>query len=76
MQKKIGRAIYDTEKADLLKGITSGEFGDPTGYEENLYKTAKGKLFVHGSGGADSKYPEENIITITEKDALAQFGVS
>ena len=76
MQKKIGRTIYDTETATLLHSHSIGEFGDSTGYEEQLCKTPRGKLFVHGVGGTDSKYPDADIWTISEDDALSQFGVN
>ena len=76
MQKKISRTTYDTETATLLNSISYGEFGNPTGYEEQLYKTRRGKLFVHGVGGAESKYHEADIWEISDDDALSQFGVS
>ena len=38
-----------------------GAFGDPTGYEESLYKTAGGKFFLYCAGGSESPYTEETI---------------
>ena len=61
MKKVICKVTYDTDCAELIKKNTSGEFGDPAGYEERLYKTADGKFFLYVNGGADSVYPEENI---------------
>ena len=61
MKKIICKVTYDTDAAELVAKKTSGEFGDPAGYEESLYKTADGKFFLYVNGGADSKYPAENI---------------
>lgn len=61
MKKIICKVTYDTENAELIKKNTSGQFGDPTGYEESLYKTADGKFFLYVNGGEKSIYPEENI---------------
>ena len=61
MKKVICKVTYDTESAELIKKVTSGEFGDPAGYEETLYKTADGKFFLYVNGGEESIYPEENI---------------
>ncbi len=61
MKKIICKVEYDTEKATLIKKVTSGIFGDPKGYEENLYKTDDGKYFIYGKGGEESVYPVETI---------------
>ena len=61
MKKVICKVEYDTETSELIGQRTSGEFGDPAGYEERLYKTAGGKFFLYGNGGAESPYPEETI---------------
>lgn len=61
MKKVICKVEYDTEKATLVEKRTFGEFGDPMGYEESLYMTENGKYFLYVNGGAESKYPEENI---------------
>ena len=37
MKKVICKVTYDTDCAELIKKNTSGEFGDPAGYEESLY---------------------------------------
>ena len=69
MKKIICKKEYDTETATLIKAYSFGNLGDPNGYEETLYKTAKGDYFVYGVGGCDSKYPEETIFVISEEDA-------
>ena len=61
MKKIICKVEYDTEKSEIVEKRTFGEFGDPAGYEETLYITADGKLFLYVNGGADSVHPEENI---------------
>ncbi|MGN0486180.1 MAG: hypothetical protein ACI4GB_03015 [Acutalibacteraceae bacterium] len=61
MKKVVCKVEYDTEKSELIGKRVSGEFGDPAGYEESLYKTADGKYFLYVNGGAESIYPEENI---------------
>jgi hypothetical protein len=61
MKKVICKVEYDTATAELVKKNTFGAFGDPTGYEETLYKTADGKFFLYVNGGEESPYTEENI---------------
>ena len=61
MKKVICKVEYDTATAELVKKNTFGAFGDPTGYEETLYKTADGKFFLYVNGGEESPYKEENI---------------
>ena len=61
MKKVICKVEYNTENSELILKKTFGEFGDPAGYEESLYKTADGKFFLYVNGGVESVYPEENI---------------
>lgn len=61
MKKVICKVEYDTATAELVKKNAFGEFGDPAGYEESLYKTADGKFFLYVNGGEESPYTEENI---------------
>ncbi len=61
MKKVICNVEYDTDASDLIQKKTFGAFGDPQGFEESLYKTQGGKLFLYVNGGADSKYPEPAI---------------
>ena len=69
MKKIICKVEYDTESARLIKKVTSGEFGDPEGYEESLYETDAGKLFLYVNGGERSKYPKEDIKRLSAKAA-------
>lgn len=66
MKKIIGKKEYDTATATLIKQFTYSYFGDPAGYEETLYQTPDGFFFVYVCGGADSIYPEENIIRLAK----------
>ncbi|MBE6702151.1 MAG: hypothetical protein E7585_01915 [Ruminococcaceae bacterium] len=61
MKKTICMIDYDTETATLIAKRTSGEFGDPAGYEESLYRTEGGKFFLYTNGGAESPYTKEKI---------------
>lgn len=61
MKKVICKVEYDTEASELIQKKTSGVPGDPAGYEESLYKTADGKLFLYVNGGPESPYTEEGI---------------
>ena len=72
MKKIICKAEYDTEASTLIKKVTFGNFGDSEGYEESLYQTEKGLYFLYVNGGADSKYPKEDIKRMS-KDKAAAF---
>ena len=64
--------VYDTATAEALGNRAHGNYGDPAGYEETLYKTKRGLYFLWGIGGADSPYNSgEDIRPISEKDAKA-----
>lgn len=67
MQKIICKKLYDTETANIVKKNTTGNFGDPCGYEETLYVTPDGFYFLYTNGGADSIYPTESIKRMSAK---------
>ena len=69
MKKIICKVEYDTEASELIAKRTTGEFGDPAGYEESLYKTEGGKLFIYTNGGPESPYAEEGIKRISAAKA-------
>ena len=46
MKRTIRGQEYDTETAALLGKISTGFYGDPTGYEERLYQTPEGYYFL------------------------------
>ncbi len=69
MKKVICKVEYDTEGATLILKKTSGNFGDPAGFEETLYQMPDGKYFLYVNGGEESVYPEENIKRLSAKKA-------
>ena len=69
MKKIICKVEYDTEASELIEKRTSGEFGDPAGYEESLYKTEGGKFFIYGVGGEKSVYAKETIKRMSAEKA-------
>ena len=71
MKKVICKKEYDTAASTVVKKVTSGEFGDPAGYEETLYVTESGSYFLYVNGGAESKYPKEDIKRMSAKAAEA-----
>lgn len=81
MKKIINRKMYNTETAEKIGGYSTPGVGtnDFNYMEENLYKTKKGTFFIHGEGGALSKYAEhfnnsstwgEDIRVIGKNEAL------
>ena len=71
MKKIICKKLYDTENAELIKRVSSGEFGSPEGYEETLYKTPDGGYFIYTNGGDASKYKKEDIKRVSKAVADA-----
>jgi hypothetical protein len=57
MIKIINGKRYDTEKAKCIADYSNGCISDIFHYyHEALYVTSKGNYFIHGAGGAMSKY--------------------
>ena len=73
MKKIINKKTYNTETAKTIKKFSFRDFGDPNGYEEILMQTARGLYFIYGIGGEKSKYAEETIIPLTEKEAHSRL---
>ena len=71
MKKIICKVEYDTEASEIVKKVTVGEFGDPAGYEETLYKTESGKFFLYVNGGEESEHAGENITRMSAARAEA-----
>ena len=71
MRKRIKGKFCDTESATKLGTKCEGEFGDPTGYEEQLFVTRTKQYFLYGIGGGESKYKKEDIKLITADEAEA-----
>ena len=66
MKKVICKKEYDTETAELVKKYTYSTLGDPSGYEEILYKTDGGLYFLYVRGGETSPYPQEDILRLAK----------
>ena len=66
MKKIICKKEYDTENATHIQTFTYSQYGDPEGYEENLYQTNTGLYFLHVKGGEKSPYPNEDIIRLAK----------
>lgn len=64
MKKIICKREYDTHVSELVKKHTFGQFGDPAGYEETLYRTPEGLYFLYVLGGEISPYPNEDILRL------------
>lgn len=57
-------------KLEIISRHYQGYFGDPNGFEELLYSTkSKNSYLLVGKGGHESKYPENEIRELTEKQA-------
>ena len=69
MLKRIKGKYCDTTTAKLVGAVNCGEFGDPAGYEEQLFITRSKQHFLYTAGGPESKYPEEDIQLFTEEQA-------
>ena len=72
---------YDTQTAEMIDCESNGlGRGDFKWCAEWLYRTKKGKWFLHGEGGASSKYsepacdmrgPGQRLVPMTDAQALA-----
>jgi len=80
MKKVINGKIYNTETADFIAQWENDYYRNDFNYcSEDLYRTKKGQYFIHGEGGALSKYSASagnsswgtsDITLLTEKEAL------
>jgi hypothetical protein len=81
MKTTINHLTYNTETAEEIASDSHGYSSDFNHWEETLYKTKNGNYFLHGKGGAMSRYSEacgnnsycggSEIIPMTEEEALA-----
>jgi hypothetical protein len=81
MKKIINGRLYDTETAKLVGSASYSYPGDFQHWSEDLYLKKTGEFFIHGTGGALSKYSRsagfntvtggEEIISLTTKEAKA-----
>lgn len=56
MKKIINGKVYDTDKAQIVGAWDNGIYGDFDSVEETLYRKRTGEFFLHGVGGARTKY--------------------
>lgn len=57
MKKIINGKVYDTDTArELGSWANAGHWGDFSHMEETLYRKKTGEFFLHGEGGAMTKY--------------------
>ena len=80
MKRIIDGLCYDTTKATEVASDYYGYHGEYNYYEETLYRTKSGRYFLHGMGGANTRwcqYVEENrrgdgesIVVMTPTEAL------
>lgn len=66
MKKVICNKEYDTQNAAQVRKYTYSYYGDPTGYEEILFQTPGGLYFLYVRGGAESPYPQEDIVRLAK----------
>ncbi|HSL85493.1 MAG TPA: hypothetical protein VK861_01000 [Bacteroidales bacterium] len=57
------------ETATEIRRVTHGYFGDPSGYEEILFRTRNNRYVLLQRGGTESPYSEEKITQILKVDA-------
>ena len=80
MKKIINGKRYDTETAEYIGSTSWGDGPRDFNYwSEELYRKRTGEFFLHGEGGANSKYREEismnswsggaRIIPLTDEEA-------
>jgi len=69
MKALIDGKTYNTDTAASLGCRYVGDFGEPSGYEEQLFITKKGKHFLYGVGGDDSPYSKPKIWPISDEEA-------
>lgn len=59
MKQVIDGKMYNTDTAEEIGSWSNHLGGDFRSCSETLYRTKKGNYFVHGEGGAMSKYAEQ-----------------
>lgn len=71
MKVILNKKTYDTDNSTLLGSKCVGEFGQPDGYEEQLFVTKDGYFFLYGVGGPDSSYAKPTIKRASKNTADA-----
>lgn len=79
MKKIINGKRYDTDTASLVASWDNGRYGDFGYVEETLYRKRTGEYFIHGEGGAQTRYAKaygdswgggEQIVPMSAKRAI------
>ena len=72
MKKIIKNKVYDTDTAQLIGGVVTDQYSsqDPEYYYETLYVKKTGEFFIHGVGGAKSRYAVRRDGSWVEGEAL------
>ena len=83
MKKIINGAVCNTATAKLLGSFDNGERPGDIGYvKESLYRTKSGIFFLHGEGGAGTRYARQTepnhwrtgeLITILDLDSAQKW---
>ena len=84
MKKLIDGKLYDTDSAELIASVYPNGTQDQSNFRflrERLYRTASGRWFIAGVGGAKTSYSQpaasggvtggEDIRAVTDKQAFA-----
>ena len=58
MKKIINGKLYDTSTAHLVGEWDNQLYGNPDYAAESLYRKRTGEFFLHGEGGARSRYAQ------------------
>lgn len=66
MKKTVKGKVYDTIEMSVIKKVTNGCYGDPTGYEETLYVAEDGTYFLYTNGGEESPYKSEKLTAMSK----------
>ena len=70
MKSTASKKTFDTQSSELLKKITEGSYGDPTGYEETLFLTHDGTYLVYANCGEYYIQTQESFTKINKARAL------
>ena len=79
MKRIVDGLLYDTETAEEVASFSRGHSGDFDSVSETLYKTKSGNWFVHGEGGARTRWARhhgnessggEGILALSRDEAL------
>lgn len=80
MKRVLNRTLYDTDAAEQIARYAPNTDRSDFHYRiETLYRTSDGQYFLHGEGGAQTKwaersgkerYPGEDIEVLTDAEAV------